>query len=113
MTIIPRGRALGLTQQLPLEDKYTYSKEYIEAELAVMMGGRLAEEVCLGRITTGASNDFEKATDDGPADGLRVGDERDRADGVRPRRRERSSSAATSPASPTTPRTRRGRSTPR
>ncbi len=63
VTIIPRGRALGLTQQLPLEDKYTYSKEYIEAELAVMMGGRLAEEVCLGRITTGASNDFEKATE--------------------------------------------------
>ncbi|HEX7578541.1 MAG TPA: ATP-dependent zinc metalloprotease FtsH, partial [Thermoanaerobaculia bacterium] len=62
VTIIPRGRALGLTQQLPMEDKYTYSKEYIEAELAVMMGGRLAEEVCLGRITTGASNDFEKAT---------------------------------------------------
>jgi cell division protease FtsH len=45
-----------------MEDKYTYSKEYIEAELAVMMGGRLAEEVCLGQITTGASNDFEKAT---------------------------------------------------
>ncbi|HEX7529026.1 MAG TPA: ATP-dependent zinc metalloprotease FtsH, partial [Thermoanaerobaculia bacterium] len=56
VTIIPRGRALGLTQQLPLEDKYTYSKEYIEAELTVMMGGRLAEEVCIGRITTGASN---------------------------------------------------------
>src|ERR1035437_2930317 len=52
VTIIPRGRALGLTQQLPLEDKYTHSKEYIEAELAVMMGGRLAEEVCIGRITT-------------------------------------------------------------
>ena len=63
VTIIPRGPALGLTQQLPLEDKYTYSKEYIEAELAVMMGGRLAEEVCIGRITTGASNDFEQATD--------------------------------------------------
>ena len=63
VTIIPRGRALGVTQQLPLEDKYTYSKEYIEAELAVMMGGRLAEEVCIGRITTGASNDFEKATE--------------------------------------------------
>jgi cell division protease FtsH len=62
VTIIPRGRALGVTQQLPLEDKYTYSKEYIEAELAVMMGGRLAEEVAIGRITTGAANDFEKAT---------------------------------------------------
>ena len=63
VTIIPRGRALGVTQQLPLEDKYTYSKEYIEAELAVMMGGRLAEDICLGRVTTGASNDFEKATE--------------------------------------------------
>ncbi len=63
VTIIPRGRALGVTQQLPLEDKYTYSKEYIEAELAVMMGGRLAEEVAIGKITTGAANDFEKATE--------------------------------------------------
>ncbi|HQR45073.1 MAG TPA: ATP-dependent zinc metalloprotease FtsH [Thermoanaerobaculia bacterium] len=63
VTIIPRGRALGVTQQLPLEDKYTYSKEYIEAELAVMMGGRLAEEVAIGKVTTGAANDFEKATE--------------------------------------------------
>jgi len=63
VTIIPRGRALGLTQQLPLEDKYTYSKEYVEARLAVLMGGRLAEEICLGRITSGASNDFERATE--------------------------------------------------
>ncbi len=63
VTIIPRGRALGVTQQLPLEDKYTYSKEYIEAELAVMMGGRLAEEVAIGKMTTGAANDFEKATE--------------------------------------------------
>ncbi len=62
VTIIPRGRALGVTQQLPLEDKYSYNKEYVEARLAVMMGGRLAEEVCLGQITTGASNDFEQAT---------------------------------------------------
>jgi len=63
VTIIPRGRALGVTQQLPLEDKYTYSKEYIEAELAVMMGGRLAEEIAIGKVTTGAANDFEKATE--------------------------------------------------
>lgn len=62
VTIIPRGRALGLTQQLPLEDKYSYSKEWLEARLAVMMGGRLAEEVCLGQITSGASSDFEHAT---------------------------------------------------
>jgi cell division protease FtsH len=62
VTIIPRGRALGLTQQLPLEDKYSYAKEYVEARLAVMMGGRLAEELCLDQITTGATNDFEQAT---------------------------------------------------
>ncbi|MCL4809603.1 MAG: ATP-dependent zinc metalloprotease FtsH [Thermoanaerobaculia bacterium] len=62
VTIIPRGRALGVTQQLPLEDKYSYNKEYVEARLAVMMGGRLAEEVCLDQITTGASNDFDQAT---------------------------------------------------
>ncbi len=62
VTIIPRGRALGLTQQLPLEDKYSYSKEWLEARLAVMMGGRLAAELCLDQITSGASNDFERAT---------------------------------------------------
>ncbi|HEV8269379.1 MAG TPA: AAA family ATPase, partial [Thermoanaerobaculia bacterium] len=63
VTIIPRGRALGVTQQLPLEDKYSYSQTYVEARLAVMMGGRLAEEVCLGQVTTGAANDFEQATE--------------------------------------------------
>ncbi|MCC6132223.1 MAG: ATP-dependent zinc metalloprotease FtsH [Acidobacteria bacterium] len=63
VTIIPRGRALGVTQQLPLEDKYSYSKQYVESRLAVMMGGRLAEEICLGDLTTGAANDFEQATE--------------------------------------------------
>jgi cell division protease FtsH len=62
VTIIPRGRALGLTQQLPTEDKYSYSKRYLEAMLAVLMGGRIAEEVFLGEITTGAGNDIERAT---------------------------------------------------
>ncbi|HUP49341.1 MAG TPA: ATP-dependent zinc metalloprotease FtsH [Thermoanaerobaculia bacterium] len=62
VTIIPRGRALGLTQQLPTEDKYSYSKKYLEAMLAVLMGGRIAEEVFLGEITTGAGNDIERAT---------------------------------------------------
>ncbi len=62
VTIIPRGRALGLTQQLPVEDKYSYSKRYLEAMLAVLMGGRIAEEVFLGEITTGAGNDIERAT---------------------------------------------------
>jgi cell division protease FtsH len=62
VTIIPRGRALGLTQQLPIEDKYSYSKRYLEAILAVMMGGRIAEEIFLNEITTGAGNDMERAT---------------------------------------------------
>jgi cell division protease FtsH len=62
VTIIPRGRALGLTQQLPIEDKYSYSKRYLEALLAVMMGGRIAEEIFLNEITTGAGNDIERAT---------------------------------------------------
>ncbi len=62
VTIIPRGRALGVTQQLPIEDKYSYSKRYLEARLAVMMGGRIAEEIFLGEITTGAGNDIERAT---------------------------------------------------
>src|SRR3989454_3179969 len=54
VTIIPRGRALGLTQQLPTEDKYSYSKRYLDANLAVLMGGRIAEEIFLSEITTGA-----------------------------------------------------------
>ncbi len=62
VTIIPRGRALGLTQQLPTEDKYSYSKGYLESMLAVLMGGRIAEEVFIGEITTGAGNDMERAT---------------------------------------------------
>ncbi len=63
VTIIPRGRALGLTMQLPTEDKYSYTKEYLEATITVMMGGRIAEELFVGRMTTGAGNDFEKATE--------------------------------------------------
>jgi cell division protease FtsH len=62
VTIIPRGRALGLTQQLPVEDKYSYSKRYLEAMLAVLMGGRIAEEIFLNELTTGAGNDIERAT---------------------------------------------------
>jgi cell division protease FtsH len=65
VTIIPRGMALGLTQQLPLEDRYTYSRLYLEAMLRVLMGGRLAEEIVFGSdsMTTGAGNDLERATD--------------------------------------------------
>ncbi|MBC7349304.1 MAG: ATP-dependent metallopeptidase FtsH/Yme1/Tma family protein [Candidatus Aminicenantes bacterium] len=63
VTIIPRGLALGLTQQLPLSDRYTYTKDYLEAQLAVLMAGRVTEEMILGKITTGAANDLEKATE--------------------------------------------------
>ena len=65
VTIIPRGMALGLTQQLPLEDRYTYPRTYLEANLQVLMGGRLAEELIFGpeHMTTGAGNDLERATE--------------------------------------------------
>ncbi len=63
ITIIPRGRALGLTQQLPLDDRYTYSQEYILNRIKILMGGRVAEEQIFGRLTTGASNDILSATD--------------------------------------------------
>ncbi len=63
VSIIPRGMALGITQQLPLDDRYTYSKQNILDKLAVLMGGRAAEEIALGHMTTGAGNDIERATD--------------------------------------------------
>jgi cell division protease FtsH len=63
VTIIPRGRALGLTMQLPTEDKYTYKKSYVEDQIAILMGGRVAEELTMNEITTGAGNDIERATD--------------------------------------------------
>jgi cell division protease FtsH len=63
VTIIPRGRALGVTMQLPAEDKYSHTKEYLESTITVMMGGRIAEEKFLGHMTTGAGSDLEKATD--------------------------------------------------
>jgi cell division protease FtsH len=63
VTIIPRGMALGLTMQLPLDDKHSYNKEYLEAQLAILMGGRVAEEIFMKQITTGAGNDIERATD--------------------------------------------------
>jgi cell division protease FtsH len=62
VTIIPRGRALGVTMQLPLDEKHGYSKKYITGRLAVMMGGRSAEKIIFNEITTGASNDIERAT---------------------------------------------------
>jgi cell division protease FtsH len=63
VTIIPRGMALGLTQQLPTEEKHNWSKEQLESRIAVCMGGRIAEELTFGQITTGAQNDIEQATE--------------------------------------------------
>jgi cell division protease FtsH len=62
VTIIPRGRALGVTEQMPGEDHYNYGREYLLARLAVMLGGRTAEEIAVGDITTGAENDLVEAT---------------------------------------------------
>jgi cell division protease FtsH len=62
VTIIPRGRALGVTMQLPAEDKYTYTKGYVGNQIAILMGGRVAEELTQKDITTGAGNDIERAT---------------------------------------------------
>ena len=63
VTIIPRGMALGVTMQLPIDDKHNYTKEYLETEIAIMMGGRLAEEIFLNQMSTGAGNDIERATE--------------------------------------------------
>ena len=63
VTIIPRGPALGLTQQLPSEDRYGASRDYLLKDIAILLGGRIAEELVRGEITTGASNDIERATD--------------------------------------------------
>jgi cell division protease FtsH len=62
VTIIPRGRALGVTMQLPEQDRYSYDREYLLNRIAVLFGGRIAEEVFMNQMTTGASNDFERAT---------------------------------------------------
>ncbi|MGH8718069.1 MAG: ATP-dependent zinc metalloprotease FtsH [Burkholderiales bacterium] len=63
VTIIPRGRALGVTMQLPIEDRYSMDREQILQNIAVLFGGRVSEEVFMGQMTTGASNDFERATE--------------------------------------------------
>ncbi len=63
VTIVPRGGALGVTMQLPEDDRHTHSREYLEAQLAVLMGGRVSEELFLRQLTSGASNDIERATD--------------------------------------------------
>ena len=63
VTIIPRGRAMGVTMQLPEADRHTYTKGYLETQVAVLMGGRVAEELFMDHMTSGASNDIERATD--------------------------------------------------
>jgi cell division protease FtsH len=63
VTIIPRGRALGVTMQLPQEDRYSMDREHLLQNISVLFGGRIAEEVFMQQMTTGASNDFERATD--------------------------------------------------
>jgi cell division protease FtsH len=63
VTIIPRGMALGVTMQLPIDDKHTYSRDYLRTRIAIMMGGRVAEEIFLNIMTTGAGNDIEQATE--------------------------------------------------
>ena len=63
VTIIPRGMALGLTQQVPLDDRHTASRDMLENNLAIFFGGRAAEEIVLGQTTTGAGNDIERATE--------------------------------------------------
>ena len=63
VTIIPRGMALGLTQQLPMDDKHNYARDYLDDQIAILLGGRIAEELTQGDITTGAGNDLERATE--------------------------------------------------
>ncbi len=63
VTIIPRGRALGVTMQLPVEDRYSHTRSYLLSNIAVLMGGRIGEEIFMKQMTTGATNDFERATD--------------------------------------------------
>ncbi len=63
VTIIPRGMALGLTQQLPADEKHNYSRDYLNDQIAILLGGRIAEEITMNSLTTGAGNDLERATD--------------------------------------------------
>jgi cell division protease FtsH len=63
VTIIPRGMALGVTQQVPADEKHNYSRDYLNDRIAILLGGRIAEEIMLGQITTGAGNDLERATE--------------------------------------------------
>jgi cell division protease FtsH len=63
VTIIPRGMALGLTMQLPVDEKHNYSRDYLQDQIAILLGGRIAEEITMNSLTTGAGNDLERATE--------------------------------------------------
>src|SRR5207247_4764904 len=63
VTIIPRGMARGVTQQLPIDDRHNYTRDYLESTLSVMMGGRVSEQIFMSVLTTGAGDDLEKATE--------------------------------------------------
>jgi cell division protease FtsH len=63
VTIIPRGMALGLTQQLPVDEKHNYSRDYLNDQIAILLGGRIAEEITMDSLTTGAGNDLERSTE--------------------------------------------------
>ena len=63
VTIIPRGMALGVTMQLPVDDKHNYSRDYLNDQIAILLGGRIAEEITLNGMTTGAGNDLERSTE--------------------------------------------------
>jgi cell division protease FtsH len=63
VTIIPRGMALGLTQQLPIDEKHNYSRDYLNDRIAILLGGRIAEEITMNSLTTGAGNDLERSTE--------------------------------------------------
>ena len=63
VTIIPRGMALGVTMQLPVDDKHNYSRDYLNDQIAILLGGRIAEEITMNGMTTGAGNDLERATE--------------------------------------------------
>jgi cell division protease FtsH len=63
VTIIPRGMALGVTMQLPVEDKHNYNREYLNDQIAILLGGRIAEEITMNGMTTGAGNDLERSTE--------------------------------------------------
>jgi cell division protease FtsH len=101
VTIIPRGMALGLTTMLPIDEKHNYSRDYLRDQICILLGGRIAEEITLGSITTGAGNDLERATD--LARKMVCEWARSRSG----RRKSRSSSAARSRSTRTTARTRR------